>query len=82
MEQMTLFDRELPQPLAARLRPQSLEEYAGQTHLLEKGKVLRRLIENDQVSSMIFGDHRVLVKQHLHELLRAEQSPRLLIFRR
>ena len=55
MEQlMTLFDRELPQPLAARLRPQSLEEYAGQTHLLGKGKVLRRLIENDQVSSMIF----------------------------
>ncbi len=54
MEQMTLFDREMPQPLAARLRPQNLEEYAGQTHLLGKGKVLRRLIESDQVSSMIF----------------------------
>ena len=54
MEQMTLFDRAQPQPLAARLRPQSLEEYAGQTHLLGKGKVLRRLIESDQVSSMIF----------------------------
>ena len=34
MEQMTLFDREMPQPLAARLRPRNLEEYAGQTHLL------------------------------------------------
>lgn len=54
MEQMTLFDREMPQPLAARLRPRNLEEYAGQTHLLGKGKVLRRLIESDQVSSMIF----------------------------
>ncbi|MDE7478810.1 MAG: AAA family ATPase, partial [Lachnospiraceae bacterium] len=54
MEQMTLFDREIPQPLAARLRPQNLEEYAGQTHLLGHGKVLRRLIESDQVSSMIF----------------------------
>jgi len=54
MEQLTLFDREVPQPLAARLRPKSLEEYAGQTHLLGKGKVLRRLIESDQVSSMIF----------------------------
>lgn len=54
VEQMTLFDREMPQPLAARLRPQNLEEYAGQTHLLGKGKVLRRLIESDQVSSMIF----------------------------
>ena len=54
MEQMTLFDREMPQPLAARLRPQSMDEYAGQTHLLGKGKVLRRLVESDQVSSMIF----------------------------
>ena len=54
MEQMTLFDRDTPQPLAARLRPQSLTEYAGQEHLLGKGKVLRRLIENDQISSMIF----------------------------
>ena len=34
--------------------PQTLEEYVGQTHLLGKGKVLRRLIESDQISSMIF----------------------------
>ena len=54
MEQMTLFDRPASQPLAARLRPQTLEEFAGQRHLLGKGKVLRRLIEGDQVSSMIF----------------------------
>lgn len=54
MEQMSLFDREVPQPLAARLRPQTIGEYVGQSHLLGKGKVLRRLIENDQVSSMIF----------------------------
>ncbi len=54
MEQLSLFDREIPQPLAARMRPESLEEYAGQKHLLGEGKVLRRLIENDQISSMIF----------------------------
>ncbi|MCC8167958.1 MAG: replication-associated recombination protein A [Clostridiales bacterium] len=54
MEQMSLFDREVPQPLAARLRPQTLDEYVGQTHLIGKGKVLRRLIESDQISSMIF----------------------------
>jgi putative ATPase len=42
------------QPLAARLRPRTLEEYVGQTHLLGPGKVLRRLIESDQISSMIF----------------------------
>ena len=54
MEQTSLFERKLPQPLAARLRPTTLEEYVGQTHLLGPGKVLRRLIETDQVSSMIF----------------------------
>lgn len=54
MEQMTLFGGEASQPLAARLRPQTLEEFTGQTHLLGKGKILRRIIESDQVSSMIF----------------------------
>ncbi len=54
MEQMTLFDHEIPQPLAARMRPRNLEEYVGQKHLLGEGKVLRRLIEHDQISSMIF----------------------------
>ena len=54
MEQFSLFQKEVPQPLAARLRPQNLDEFVGQTHLLGPGKVLRRLIESDQVSSMIF----------------------------
>ena len=54
MEQMTLFDRPAGQPLAARLRPETLEEFAGQEHLLGEGKVLRRLIEGDQIASMIF----------------------------
>lgn len=54
MEAMSLFENNLSQPLAARLRPKTLEEYVGQTHLLGKGKVLRRLIESDQIYSMIF----------------------------
>lgn len=54
MEQQTLFGGDETRPLADRLRPQSLDEFFGQTHLLGEGKVLRRLIENDQVSSMIF----------------------------
>lgn len=52
---MTLFDeRQEMVPLATRLRPSSLEEFAGQEHLLGKGKILRQLIEKDQISSMIF----------------------------
>ncbi len=54
MRQLSTFGDMAPQPLAARLRPQTLEEFAGQTHLLGEGKVLRRLIESDQISSMIF----------------------------
>ncbi len=54
IEQRTLFENEEMQPLAARLRPQTLDEFVGQKHLLGDGKVLRRLIESDRVGSMIF----------------------------
>lgn len=54
MEQGTFFETTTTQPLAARLRPQTLEEYCGQKHLLGEGKVLRRLIESDNIGSMIF----------------------------
>lgn len=54
MEQQTLFGRDTTRPLAARLRPRDLSEFVGQTHLLGEGKVLRRLIESDRISSMIF----------------------------
>ncbi|MGI6706589.1 MAG: replication-associated recombination protein A [Clostridia bacterium] len=40
-------------PLADRMRPQSLDEFIGQEHLLGKGKLLRNLIENDSITSMI-----------------------------
>ena len=55
MEQMILFgDSRAMAPLASRLRPDSLDEFVGQEHLLGPGKVLRQLIERDQISSMIF----------------------------
>jgi len=41
-------------PLASKLRPRDLDEFAGQTHLLGEGKVLRQMIDKDMVSSMIF----------------------------
>ena len=57
MEQMSLFDdrnADMNNPLASRLRPQKLDEFVGQKHLLGEGKILRRLIDEDRVSSMIF----------------------------
>ncbi|MBQ1779321.1 MAG: replication-associated recombination protein A [Acidaminococcaceae bacterium] len=54
MEQAGIFDDLVSQPLAARLRPETIEEYVGQEHLLGRGRVLRRMIEQDRISSMIF----------------------------
>lgn len=54
MSEPSLFSSTIPQPLAARLRPVTLDEYVGQTHLVGKNGILRRLIENDSISSMIF----------------------------
>ncbi len=54
MEQKSLFENEVNQPLASRLRPRSLDEFVGQTHLIGPGKILRRLIEEDKITSLIF----------------------------
>ncbi len=55
MEQLSLFDTgRAAAPLADRLRPASLEEFIGQTHLLGEGRVLKKLIAQDQIPSMIF----------------------------
>ena len=53
-EQLTLGGASVSQPLPARMRPQTIDEVVGQQHLLGPGKVLRRIIEQDQISSMIF----------------------------
>ena len=53
--QRSMFDVTEPQgPLASRLRPRDLPEFVGQSHLLGEGKVLRRMIDSDMVSSMVF----------------------------
>ena len=56
MEQLSLFSEEMNMsaPLASRLRPQVLDDYIGQEHLVGKGKVLRQMLEKDMLSSMIF----------------------------
>jgi putative ATPase len=44
----------LKEPLAARMRPQNLDEYIGQDHIVGKGRLLRRAIAADQLTSVIF----------------------------
>ncbi|MCL2493567.1 MAG: replication-associated recombination protein A [Clostridiales bacterium] len=54
MEQRSLFEDNAYAPLATRLRPDTLDGYFGQKQLLGEGKVLRRIIESDNIPSMIF----------------------------
>ena len=54
MRQQNMFEAPLERPLASRMRPDALEGFAGQQHLLGPGKVLRQLIDADRIASMIF----------------------------
>ncbi len=56
-------------PLAARMRPASLDEFAGQQHLLAPGKLLRRAIDADRFTSLIFSGPPGVGKTSLAELI-------------
>ena len=53
MQQGSIFEDQANEPLASRLRPEKLDQVFGQTHLLGPGKILRELITQDRVTSMI-----------------------------
>ena len=72
---MGLFDRqeqaarEQAKPLAARMRPRSLDEFVGQQHFLGEGKLLRRMLQADRLSSVIFYGSPGSGKTSLAELI-------------
>src|SRR6478609_2217635 len=53
-EQQEKAARQKAQPMAARMRPRTLDEFAGQEHFLGPGKLLRRMLEADRLSSVVF----------------------------
>lgn len=53
MHQESLFEQATHEPLASRMRPQTLDQIVGQQHLLAPNQMLRRLIDADRVPSMI-----------------------------
>ena len=54
MYQASLFEKRNTEPLASRMRPNNIDEVVGQKHLIGEGKILRKMIESDNISSMIF----------------------------
>jgi len=76
---MDLFDCQANQtmankPLAERMRPRSLSEFVGQDHLLAKGKLLRQLIESDNVQSMILQGPPATGKTSLASIISSNTS--------
>ena len=69
MEQKSLFENNTNQPLASRLRPRNLDEFVGQKHLIGEGKVLRKLIESDKISSIIFWGNPGIGKTTLAQII-------------
>ena len=59
----------LAEPLAARMRPRTLDEFAGQQHFLGQGKMLRRMLEADQLTSVLFYGPPGTGKTTLAELI-------------
>lgn len=57
------------QPLAARMRPRTLDDFAGQQHFLGPGKLLRRMLEADQLTSVLFYGPPGTGKTTLAELI-------------
>ena len=80
MEQITLFEDNKNQPLASRLRPRNLDEFVGQKHLVGEGKVLRKLIENDNISSIIFWGNPGIGKTTLAQIIANKTNSKFIEF--
>ncbi|MCA9235501.1 MAG: replication-associated recombination protein A [Planctomycetales bacterium] len=69
-------NRRHAQPLAARMRPRTLAEFAGQTHFLGEGKLLRRLLKADRLTALLFYGPPGTGKTTLAHLLAKETRAR------
>ena len=80
MEQASLFENPTNEPLASRMRPRNLDEFVGQTHLLGENKLLRKIIESDHISSMIFWGPPGVGKTTLARIIANETKSEFITF--
>lgn len=80
MYEQSLFEVPTNEPLASRMRPRNLTEFVGQTHLIGEGKLLRKMIESDNISSMIFWGPPGVGKTTLARIIAHETKSKFIIF--
>lgn len=81
MEQDSLFyDNKIDAPLPERMRPKTLDEFVGQENLIGEGKILRKLIDDDKISSMIFWGPPGVGKTTLAEIIANKTKSKFIIF--
>lgn len=68
------------EPLAERLRPKTLDEFAGQKHLVGEGMILRSLIESDHIPSMIFWGPPGVGKTTLASIIATQTKAQFITF--
>ncbi len=81
MEQDSLFyDNKIDAPLPERMRPKTLDEFVGQENLIGEGRILRKLIDDDKISSMIFWGPPGVGKTTLAEIIANKTKSKFIIF--
>lgn len=80
MESQLSFLEQTREPLAERLRPKTLDDFVGQKHLIGEGMILRRLIESDQIPSMIFWGPPGVGKTTLASIIAAQTKAEFITF--